>query len=72
MWAAGNVVDPRAQVIASAGAANAAAIAMNADLMQEDVERAVDDQHRAAGGIFSAALEARLTETVLGDRRHGL
>ena len=72
VWAAGNVVDPRAQVIASAGAANAAAIAMNADLVQEDVERAVDDQHRAAGGIFSAALEARLTETVLGDRRHGL
>jgi thioredoxin reductase len=43
VWAAGNAVDPRAQVIASAGAGNAAAIAMNADLVQEDVERAVDD-----------------------------
>jgi thioredoxin reductase len=72
VWAAGNVVDPRAQVIASAGAANAAAIAINADLVQEDVERAVDDRRHTAGGIFSAAREARLTETVLGDRRHGL
>ena len=70
VWAAGNVVDPRAQVIASAGAANAAGIAINADLVQEDVERAIDDQH-ATGGVFTAALEARLTEAVLGDRRHG-
>ncbi len=72
VWAAGYAVDPRAQVIASADAANAAAIAINADLVQEDVERAVDDHHHAAGGNFSAALEARLTETVVGDRRHGL
>jgi thioredoxin reductase len=40
VWAAGNVVDPRAQVITSAGAGSAAAIAINADLVQEDVERA--------------------------------
>jgi thioredoxin reductase len=70
VWAAGNVVDPRAQVIASAGAGNAAAIAINADLMQEDVERAVEC-HAAAGDVFRAALEARLTEAVVGDRRHG-
>jgi pyruvate/2-oxoglutarate dehydrogenase complex dihydrolipoamide dehydrogenase (E3) component len=69
VWAAGNVVDPRAQVIASAGAGNAAAIAINADLVQEDVERAVD-AHQAAG-VFSAGLEASMTDTVLGDRRHG-
>ena len=69
VWAAGNVVDPRAQVIASAGAGNAAAIAINADLIQEDVHRAVDDHH--TGGVFSAAMEGRLTQTVLGDRRHG-
>jgi thioredoxin reductase len=37
-WAAGNVVDPRAQVITSAGAGSGAAIAINADLVQEDVE----------------------------------
>jgi thioredoxin reductase len=41
VWAAGNVVDPRAQVITSAGAGSAAAIALNADLLQEDIERAV-------------------------------
>ena len=41
VWAAGNVVDPRAQVITAAGAGSAAAIAINADLIQEDVERAV-------------------------------
>ena len=43
VWAAGNVVDPRAQVITSAGAGSAAAIAINADLVEEDVERAVEE-----------------------------
>jgi thioredoxin reductase len=71
VWAAGNVVDPRAQVIASAGAANSAAIAINADLVQEEVDRSVDDHH-AVGGLFPAALEARRIEAVVGDRRHGL
>ncbi len=42
VWAAGNVVDPRAQVITSAGAGSAAAIAINADLVQEDIERVVN------------------------------
>jgi len=41
VWAAGNVADPRAQVITSAGAGSAAAIAINADLVREDVEQAV-------------------------------
>lgn len=41
VWAAGNVVDPRAQVITAAGAGSAAAIALNADLVQEDIEHAV-------------------------------
>jgi thioredoxin reductase len=41
VWAAGNVVDPRAQVITAAGAGSAAAIAINADLVLEDVDRAV-------------------------------
>jgi thioredoxin reductase len=41
VWAAGNVVDPRAQVITSAGAGSAAAIAINADLVDDDVDRAV-------------------------------
>jgi len=43
VWAAGNVVDPRAQVITAAGAGSAAAIALNADLVDEDVRDAVRD-----------------------------
>jgi thioredoxin reductase len=41
VWAAGNVADPRAQVITAAGAGSAAAIALNNDLVQADTERAV-------------------------------
>ncbi len=41
VWAAGNVVDPRAQVITAAGAGSAAAIALNADLVDDDVQTAV-------------------------------
>jgi thioredoxin reductase len=41
VWAAGNVVDPRAQVITAAGAGSAAAIALNADLVDQDVRDAV-------------------------------
>ena len=43
VWAAGNVVDPRAQVITAAGAGSAAAIALNADLVADDVRIAVRD-----------------------------
>jgi thioredoxin reductase len=43
VWAAGNIVDPRAQVITAAGAGSAAAIALNADLVDEDVRDAVRD-----------------------------
>jgi thioredoxin reductase len=43
VWAAGNVIDPRAQVITAAGAGSAAAIAINADLVLEDVRQAVLD-----------------------------
>jgi thioredoxin reductase len=42
VWAAGNAVDPRAQVITAAGEGSAAAIAINNDLVQEDVALAVD------------------------------
>jgi thioredoxin reductase len=42
VWAAGNVVDPRAQVIASADSGNTAAIAINADLVEEDVRDAME------------------------------
>jgi len=43
VWAAGNVVDPRSQVITAAGAGSVAAIAINTDLVHEDVERARRD-----------------------------
>ncbi len=43
VWAAGNVVDPRLQVITSAGAGSAAAIAINASLVEEDIERDAED-----------------------------
>lgn len=43
VWAAGNVVDPRFQVITAAGQGPAAAIAMNADLVREDLERALSN-----------------------------
>jgi thioredoxin reductase len=46
VWAAGNVVDPRAQVITAAGAGSAAAIAINADLVDEEVRTAVRDFSR--------------------------
>ncbi len=46
VWAAGNVVDPRAQVITAAGAGSAAAIALNADLVDDDIGRAINDYNR--------------------------
>jgi thioredoxin reductase len=46
VWVAGNVVDPRAQVITAAGQGSAAAIALNADLVDDDVCSAVRDHNR--------------------------
>ena len=45
VWVAGNAADPRAQVITAAGQGSAAAIALNADLVDEDVKCALAD-HR--------------------------
>jgi thioredoxin reductase len=55
LWAAGNVVDPRAQVVTAAGMGSAAAIALNADLVQDDVQRAVAAHRRLAGAVGAAA-----------------
>jgi thioredoxin reductase (NADPH) len=41
VWVAGNVADPKAQVITSAAGGLAAAAAINADLVSEDTELAV-------------------------------
>jgi thioredoxin reductase len=49
VWAAGNVVDPRFQVITSAGSGSAIAIAISADLVQEDVQKAVIARVDAVG-----------------------
>jgi thioredoxin reductase len=43
VWAAGNVAHPRAQVITAAGEGSAAAIAINGDLVDDDVRNAVRD-----------------------------
>jgi thioredoxin reductase len=58
VWVAGNAADPRAQVITAAGQGSAAAIALNAALVDEDVERAVEDRrsrHEAPDRDPSAA-----------------
>ncbi|MFC7733675.1 NAD(P)/FAD-dependent oxidoreductase [Actinomadura keratinilytica] len=54
VWAAGNVVDPRAQVVTAAGMGAAAAFALNADLLDEDVDNAVR-RHRAAAAAAGTA-----------------
>ena len=41
VWVTGNAANPRAQVITAAGEGSAAAIALNADLVEEDVAEAV-------------------------------
>jgi len=43
VWVAGNIRNPRAQVITAAGEGSAAAIAINADLVDEDVRMAVTE-----------------------------
>jgi thioredoxin reductase len=48
VWVAGNVANPRAQVITAAGDGSAVAIALNADLINEDIDQAVRDLPRAA------------------------
>jgi thioredoxin reductase len=74
VWAAGNIVNPRAQVITAAGDGAAAAMAINADLVADDVARAQAhaDARETAANTFSAAMEARVARIVAGDRRHGL
>ncbi|MGW5677353.1 NAD(P)/FAD-dependent oxidoreductase [Streptomyces sp. NPDC003860] len=48
VWAAGNVVDPRAQVITAAGAGASLAFALNAELVEEDVRAAVAEARAGA------------------------
>ncbi len=71
VWVAGNVADPRAQVIGSAAAGLTTAAAINADLIAEDTARAVAARQQDPEP-FSAQAERENCERVLGDRRHGL
>ncbi|HUC37095.1 MAG TPA: NAD(P)/FAD-dependent oxidoreductase [Acidimicrobiales bacterium] len=64
VWAAGNVADPRAQVITSAGAGSAAAIAINADLVQEDAERAL-------AHLDTRSLQSEVPRQLRTSRSHG-
>jgi thioredoxin reductase len=47
VWVAGNVANPRAQVITAAGEGSAAAIALNADLVGEDIAIATKSAEHA-------------------------
>ena len=68
VWAAGNVTDLAAQVGGAAAAGAMAGARINADLVAEETRQAV-----AAGrDPFSAKAEARVSELVTGDRRHGM
>ena len=61
VWAAGNASNPRAQVITAAGEGSAAAISINADLVEEDVRDALQPVSKGgsvegstrAGDVFS-------------------
>ncbi|WP_217641663.1 NAD(P)/FAD-dependent oxidoreductase [Actinopolyspora alba] len=68
VWVAGNVTDPSAQVGPAAAAGANAAARINADLVEEEITRAV----AVRGDPFSPESEARGCEVVMGERRHGL
>ncbi|WP_030275640.1 FAD-dependent oxidoreductase [Streptomyces sp. NRRL B-24484] len=68
LWVAGNAADPSEQVVGAAAAGVRAAAAINADLVAEEVRRAV----AARRDPFGAAGEQEVCERVLGERRHGL
>ncbi|WP_329059650.1 NAD(P)/FAD-dependent oxidoreductase [Streptomyces sp. NBC_00117] len=80
VWAAGNVTELTEQVIGSAAAGLRAAAAINADLTAEETRAAVEARRAdfsdasAVSGFsdFSPEAERRVSERVLGSRRHGL
>ncbi|MEV6427621.1 NAD(P)/FAD-dependent oxidoreductase [Nocardia sp. NPDC051463] len=52
VWAAGNVVNPRAQVIAAAGAGSTAAISMTGWLLEQELSAAVARDGLDVGGVY--------------------
>ncbi|WEO75729.1 NAD(P)/FAD-dependent oxidoreductase [Cryobacterium sp. SO2] len=68
VWAAGNAANLMAQVVVSAAAGLSVATNINSDFILDEVQSAVAEYRRP----FSAAAEARTTQAVLGERRHGI
>ncbi|WP_370291355.1 FAD-dependent oxidoreductase [Cryobacterium sp. TMB3-15] len=68
VWAAGNATNLMAQVVVSAAAGLGVATMINSDLIAAEVETAVT----AYRSPFSTANESRNSDSVLGDRRHGV
>jgi thioredoxin reductase len=68
VYAAGNVTNPMAQVVTAASEGVMAGARINADLIEEETRWAVEGRF----GPFSAASEAAVSQTVLGERGHGL
>ncbi|WP_282776477.1 MULTISPECIES: NAD(P)/FAD-dependent oxidoreductase [unclassified Nocardia] len=70
IWAAGNVADPRAQVITAAGAGSAAAIAINGYLLERDVDTALARRDQVPpDDMFSPAMEREVSAIVLHAKR---
>jgi thioredoxin reductase len=65
VWVAGNAANPRAQVITAAGEGSAAAIAINAHLVEEDVRNAL---HTVTAPEQSATIDD--TERIPHDQHH--
>ncbi len=72
VWAAGNVTDPRAQVLVAAAAGLTAGAAVVADLLGESTRAAVERHRAEQRAPFSAAAEREVAERVAGPGRHGL
>ncbi len=56
VWAAGNAVNPRAQVITAAGEGSTAAIAINNDLVEDEVAAALRRRRRRPGSRGTAGV----------------
>ncbi|GAA2354199.1 NAD(P)/FAD-dependent oxidoreductase [Saccharopolyspora halophila] len=65
VWVAGNLTDLKATVVAAAASGAESGAMINADLVEEDAERAVKEP-------FSAVAENRTCEVAMGNGRHGL
>ena len=68
VWVAGNAGDLMAMVAASAASGVMVGAAVHGHLAAADLARAV----RARREPFSGAMEAQISEAMLGDRRHGM